>query len=166
MPDLITCGNGLSSSLPLSAVIARQEIMDLSPPGEMSSTFGGNRVCAAAALACLTIIERDRLVERSAALGAELGEALRRLAARHRPYVRTHNGRGLFCSIHLQDPAAGKPLGEIADNIVGKCLPRGVLTFLTGRGFFKIVPPLTIDRDALCEAVEVFGGTMNEALGS
>ena len=166
VPDLITCGKGLSSSLPLSAVIARQEIMNLASPGEMSSTFGGNPVCAAAALACLTIIERDRLVERSASLGAELGEALSRLATRHRPYVRAHNGRGLFYSIHLQDPATGEALGEIADHIVMTCLRRGVLMFLTGRGFFKIVPPLTIDREALFEAVEVIGGAMNEALGA
>ena len=166
VPDLITCGKGLSSSLPLSAVIARQEIMDLSSPGEMSSTFGGNPVCAAAALACLTILERDRLVERSAALGAELGEALGWLVARHRPFIRTHNGRGLFYSIHLQDPATGEPLGEVADNLVMTCLRRGVLMFLTGRGFFKIVPPLTIDRDALFEAVDVIGGAMDELLGA
>ncbi|MFN0169476.1 MAG: aspartate aminotransferase family protein [Bryobacteraceae bacterium] len=166
VPDLITCGKGLSSSLPLSAVIARQGIMDLSSPGEMSSTFGGNPVCAAAALACLTILERDRLVERSAALGAELGAALDRLAARHRPHVRMHNGRGLFYSMHLKDPVTEEPFVEIADRIVMTCFRRGVLMFLTGRGFFKIVPPLTIDRDALFEAVDVIGVAMDELLGA
>jgi 4-aminobutyrate aminotransferase / (S)-3-amino-2-methylpropionate transaminase / 5-aminovalerate transaminase len=166
VPDLITCGKGLSSSLPLSAVIARQEIMDLSAPGEMSSTFGGNPVCAAAGLACLTILERDRLVKRSAALGAELGRAIGGLAIRHAQYFRMHNGRGLFYSIHLKDPASGEPLVEIADKIVMACLRRGVLMFLTGRGFFKIVPPLTIDRDALFEAVEVIGGAMDDLLGA
>lgn len=166
VPSLITCGKGLSSSLPISAVIARQEIMDLASPGEMSSTFGGNPVCAAAALACLEIVERERLVERSAELGAELGEALARLAARHRRHVRMHNGRGLFHSIHLQDPATGEPLGELADEIVMTCLRRGVLMFLTGRGFLKIVPPLTIGRDALFEAVDVIGEAMDELLGA
>lgn len=166
VPDLITCGKGLSSSLPLSAVIARQEIMDLSSPGEMSSTFGGNPVCAAAALACLTILDRDHLVERSAALGAELGVALDRLAARHRSHVRMHNGRGLFYSMHLKDPATGEPLGETADKVVMTCLRRGVLMFLTGRGFFKIVPPLTIDREALFEAVDVIGEVLDEVLGA
>lgn len=166
VPDLITCGKGLSSSLPLSAVIARQEIMDLASPGEMSSTFGGNPVSAAAALACLSIIERDRLVERSAALGVELGEALERLAARHRPHVRMVNGRGLFYSMHLKDPSTGEPLGEIGDKIVMTCLRQGVLMFLTGRGFFKVVPPLTIDREALFEAIDVIGGAMDQVLGA
>lgn len=165
-PDLITCGKGLSSSLPLSAVIARNEIMDLASPGEMSSTFGGNPVCAAAALACLDILSKERLVERSAALGEELGEALERLALRYRPFVSTHNGRGLFYSVHLQDPDTGEPLSEAADEIVLSCLRRGVLMFLTGRGFLKIVPPLTIDRDALFEALDVIGDAMDECLTS
>ena len=164
VPDLITCGKGLSSSLPLSAVIAREEIMNLSAPGEMSSTFGGNPVCAAAGLACLDILEKEKLVERSAALGGELGEALTKLAARHRPYVRMHNGRGLFYSVHLHDPATGAPLGQLGDEIVMSCVRRGVLMFLTGRGFFKIVPPLIIDRDALFEAVGVIGEVMDELL--
>jgi len=163
-PDLITCGKGLSSSLPLSAVIGRQEIVDLAAPGEMSSTFGGNPVCAAAALASLDVVERERLVERSAGLGAELGEALGDLANRHRPYVRMHNGRGLFYSVHLENPRSGEPLWEQADGIVTHCLRRGVLMFLTGRGFFKIVPPLTIDREALLESIEVIGCAMDEVL--
>ncbi len=163
-PDLITCGKGLSSSLPLSAVIGRQEIVDLAAPGEMSSTFGGNPVCAAAALASLDVVERERLVERSAGLGAELGEALGDLANRHRPYVRMHNGRGLFYSVHLENPRSGEPLSKQADGIVTHCLRRGVLMFLTGRGFFKIVPPLTIDREALFESIEVIGCAMDEVL--
>lgn len=166
VPDLITCGKGLSSSLPLSAVMAREEIMNLAAPGEMSSTFGGNPVCAAAALACLDIVERQNLVERSLRLGNELGVALDRLVERHRSYVKTHNGRGLFYSVHLQDPVSGAPLCEIADEIVMSCVRRGVLMFLTGRGFFKIVPPLTIDKDALHEAVGVIGDAMDEHLNT
>lgn len=107
-PDLIACGKGLSSSLPVSAVIGRPEILNLSAPGEMSSTFGGNPVCAAAALACLETLEKERLVERSATLGMELSGALQSLADRHRMYVRSQNGRGLFHSLHLQDPQTGR----------------------------------------------------------
>lgn len=157
VPDLITCGKGLSSSLPVSAVIGREAILNLASPGDMSSTFGGNPVCAAAALECLNIIEKEKLVERSARLGEELGAALERLAARHRAHVKSHNGRGLFYSVHLNNPAIG-------DEIVMGCIRRGVLMFLTGRGFFKIVPPLTIDRDALFEAIGVIGEVMDERL--
>ncbi len=163
-PDLIACGKGLSSSLPVSAVIGRQGILDLASPGEMSSTFGGNPVCAAASLACLEIIEQERLVDRSSSLGAKLNEALGAIADRHRAYVRSQNGRGLFYSLHLRNPRTGDALSELTDEIVMKCLRRGVLMFLTGRGFLKIVPPLTIDPDALFEAVNVIGEAMDEVL--
>lgn len=163
-PDLIACGKGLSSSLPVSAVIGRQEILDLASPGEMSSTFGGNQVCAAAALASLDIIQRECLVERSAMLGRKLAEALQVHTHRHRAYVRTQNGQGLFVSIHLKNPKTGEALSELTDEIVMRCVRRGVLMFLTGRGFLKIVPPLTIDLDALLEAVDVIGEAMGEVL--
>lgn len=165
-PDLITCGKGLSSSLPVSAVIGRQAIMDLAPPGEMSSTFGGNPVCVAAALASLDIIEGEKLVERSASLGRELAEALNTLASRYRRHIRMHNGAGLFYSVHLQNPETGAPLTELCDEIVMSCVRSGVMLFLTGRGFFKIVPPLTIDREALFEALDVIGTVMEQHLTS
>ena len=163
-PDLIACGKGLSSSLPVSAVIGRAEILDLASPGEMSSTFGGNPVCAAAALACVNVLEKEGLVERAAALGAELEGALVRLTEPYRPLIRMRNGRGLFYSVHLQDPETREPLAVQADEIVMSCLRRGVLMFLTGRGFFKIVPPLTTDRDALFEALDVIACAMGEVL--
>jgi 4-aminobutyrate aminotransferase / (S)-3-amino-2-methylpropionate transaminase / 5-aminovalerate transaminase len=163
-PDLIACGKGLSSSLPVSAVIGRGEIMDLAPPGEMSSTFGGNPVCMAAALANLEVIEEERLVERAAGLGEELGRSLTLLASRHRSHVRHCDGRGLFYSIHLRDPRTGAPLGKTADEVVMECVRRGVMLFPTGRGMIKITPPLVIERDALLEAVDVLAAVMDELL--
>ena len=161
-PDLVACGKGLSSSMPVSAVIGRQEIMDLAAPGEMSSTFGGNPVCAAAALACLDVIAKERLVERAAALGEQLGQVLAELASRHRKFVRMHNGCGLFHSVHLVDPRTGAALTTLADEIVMRCVRRGVLMFLTGRGFLKLVPPLTINPEALWEAVAEIGIVMDD----
>jgi 4-aminobutyrate aminotransferase-like enzyme len=165
-PDLIACGKGLSSSLPVSAVIGRERVMELADPGEMSSTFGGNPVCAAAALATLDVIEQEQLVARSALLGTELGKALGAIAEGYRPYVRSLEGRGLFYSLHLKNPCTGEVLSEQADAIAMACVRRGVMLFLTGRGFIKIVPPLTIDREALLEAVEVIGEVTGETLKS
>ena len=130
----------------------------------MSSTFGGNPVCVAAALASLDIIEREKLVERSAVLGRELAEALSTLASRYRRHIRMHNGAGLFYSVHLKNSETGEPLTELCDEIVMSCVRSGVMLFLTGRGFFKIVPPLTIDREALFEAVDVIGTVMGQVL--
>ena len=69
VPDLICCGKGISSGLPISAVIGRQSIMDLYPPGSMTSTHTGNPVCAAAALASVRVILEEGLVERAPAHG-------------------------------------------------------------------------------------------------
>jgi 4-aminobutyrate aminotransferase/(S)-3-amino-2-methylpropionate transaminase len=163
-PDVIACGKGLSSSLPISAVIGRSEIMDLAAPGEMSSTFGGNPVCVAAALANLNVIARDCLAERSSSLGEELGAALEKIAARHRRYIRPVNGKGLFYSLHLRNPETDEPLSVTCDQIVLSCVRKGVMLFLTGRGFLKIVPPLMIDRDALFEAVGVISEVLDATL--
>jgi 4-aminobutyrate aminotransferase-like enzyme len=163
-PDLITCGKGLSSSLPVSAVIGAREVMDLAPPGEMSSTFGGNPLCAAAAEANLELMEEEGLVERAAELGEQLERWLAPVVRRHARAIGQVNGRGLFYSIHLRHPATGEPWVEMADRVALECVRRGVLLFVTGRGFLKIVPPLTIDREALKEAVEVIAAVLDEEL--
>lgn len=163
-PDLIVCGKGLSSSLPASAVIGRKEVLDLAEPGEMSSTFGGNPVCAAAVLANLDVLRDEELVERSASLGERLGDILGRKAEKYGRYVGRLEGRGLFYSLHLKNPDTGQPLVELCDEIAMECVRRGVMLFVTGRGFIKFAPPLTIDEKALMEAVEVVTAVVDEML--
>ena len=154
-PDLITLGKGLTSSVPVSALIGPAWLMDLPAPGEMSSTHGGNPVCAAAAVANLEVIEDEHLVDRAAATGAVVLERLRQLQRDWPQYVRSVHGPGLFISIHLQVPGTGEPHGELADAIVAEAIRRGVLMFRTGRGFLKFVPPLCIELEAALEAAEV-----------
>lgn len=163
-PDIITCGKGLTSSLPVSAVIGRNEILDLAAPGEMSSTFGGNPVCAAAALANLEVLEDENLIQRSEILGLQLRKMLVPIAEKHAPYIRWIAGKGLFYSIHMKDPLTGEPLATLCDEIAMECVRRGVMLFVTGRGFIKLVPPLTISLEALSEAVGVIGEAMNTFL--
>ena len=163
-PDLIACGKGLSSSLPASAVIGRGAVMDLAEPGEMSSTFGGNPVTAAAILANLDVLRDEKLVENAARLGEVLGAALRPISARHDRYVARVDGRGLFYSLHLIDPDTSEPLVELADQIATECVRRGVMMFVTGRGFLKFAPPLCIEQDALTEAVAVVADVIDERL--
>ena len=162
VPDLITCGKGLSSSLPVSAVKGRKEIMDL-PGAITTSTFGGNPVCAAAALACIDVIEDEKLVERSMALGDKLGKELEAIADRHRHYINWVDGRGLFRSIHLKDPVTGEQVPDLVNKMTMECIRRGVMLFHTGR-FFKIVPPLIIEEDALFEAIGVISDVFDDYL--
>ena len=163
-PDLIVCGKGLSSSLPVSAVIGAEDVMNLAPPGEMSSTFGGNPVCAAAAEANLRLMEEEGLVERAALLGEQLESWVAPLLESYPRSVGRVAGKGLFYSIQLRNPATGQPWVEAADQVALECVRRGVLLFLTGKGFLKIVPPLMIDGEALKEAVDVLLAVLDEEL--
>lgn len=155
VPDLITLGKGLTSSLPASAVIGRREILDQPNPGEMSSTHSGNPICAAAALANLQVIEDEQLVAASEKTGYLVLERLKRLEQEHPDLVRSVHGRGLFISVHLKHPDTGEPYASLADAIVTEAIRRGVMMFPTTRGFLKIVPPLCIDPEAALEAIEV-----------
>ena len=163
-PDLIALGKGVSSSLPVSVVKGRAHVLDLAPPGEMSSTHGGNPVCMAAALANLEVFEDEGLVERSADLGERLGAWLRPIAERHPGQIEPIHGCGLWYSVQFRDPDTGEPAVERADAIALECVQRGVMSFITGRGFLKIAPPLSIDAEALAEAIEVVGAVIDEAL--
>jgi len=154
-PDLITLGKGLTSSLPVSALIGRKEIMDQPEPGDMSSTHGGNPICAAAAIANLEVIEHENLVSASAKTGKLVLGRLQALQREFPDYFYSIHGCGLFISAHLKRPHDGQPDIKLADAIVHQAVRRGVMMFPTARGFFKFVPPLSIYPDAALEAVDV-----------
>jgi 4-aminobutyrate aminotransferase-like enzyme len=167
-PDLIAMGKGVSSSLPVSVVKGRSHVLDLAPPGEMSSTHGGNPVCMAAALANLDVFEDEDLVRRSADLGERLAAWLRpigdRHGGRHGGRIKRIDGRGLWQAIHFRDPESGEPATELGDQVAMECVRRGLMSFITGSGFYRIAPPLVIDAEALEEAVGVFGAVVDDLL--
>lgn len=165
-PDLICLGKGLGSSLPISAVLGRRAILDLAEPGEMSSTQSGNPVCAAAALACLQVLREERLVEHAALMGQMLHDALENLRMQFPTRVQSIAGSGLIFAVHLKRPADGTPDVELADAIANAAVRRGVLMFVTRRGYLKIVPPLCIEAEALIEAVSVIREAMAEIINA
>src|SRR2546430_2286934 len=104
VPDLICCGKGISSSLPLSAVIGRPEIMDQFPPGSMTSTHTGNPVCCAAALANLKKIVGEDLTGNAARLGSILESGLAEIQTRHGAVVGHYSSRGLVGGLQITTP--------------------------------------------------------------
>ncbi|MEO2030680.1 MAG: aminotransferase class III-fold pyridoxal phosphate-dependent enzyme [Planctomycetaceae bacterium] len=161
-PDMIVLGKGLSSSLPVSAVIGPRDVMDLPLPGEMSSSHGGNPVCAAAALANLQVLDDERLIDASVRTGAVVLERLRSLEVEFPEQVRAVQGVGLFLSIHLCQPGTNIPDVPMADAVAQEAVRRGVLMFTTGRGYLKFTPPLCIDVDAATEAADVIRDCLRE----
>lgn len=167
VPDLTTFGKGITSSLPLAAVAGRPEIMDLHPPGSMTSTHTGNPVCCAAALASLDLVLKENLAENARKMGDVLHKGLRDLKSRF-PEIGWVDGKGLVAAVACVKPGTKEPDGDLAWEVVNKCIQKGVLMFspvgLNGSSV-KIAPPLVINEEALVESLGVLEESFREALG-
>ena len=166
VPDLICCGKGISSSLPLSAVIGRPDLMDAFPPGSMTSTHTGNPVCCAAALASLKKILADRLCENAATLGPVLLEGLRKIQARHPDFIGHVTARGLVGGMQIVKAGRKEPNHDLAHAVIERCFWKGLLMFGPVGAWgqtVKIAPPLTTTREALEEGIAVLSEATDEA---
>lgn len=168
VPDLTCFGKGVSSSLPLSAVAGRPDVMDLHPPGSMTSTHSGNPVCCAASLASLEAILEDDMVGNAKRMGDLLHRRLGELAA-ERDEIAAVFGKGLVAGVVMVDPATGKPNAPLAFEIVKRSMHKGLLMFSPvgfGGGTVKIAPPLMITEDAIEESVGVLREAVAESVAA
>jgi 4-aminobutyrate aminotransferase / (S)-3-amino-2-methylpropionate transaminase / 5-aminovalerate transaminase len=162
-PDIICCGKGASSSLPLSIVLGSREIMDLPEIGSMSSTHSANPVVCAAGKANLEEIIDNGLIDNSRELGkffhVRLGELKNTF-----PGVISHVlGKGLVAGIVFSD-VNGTPLTALCNRICESLMRCGLLVVHTGRESIKLGPPLMITEDALTEGIDVIGETIAECI--
>jgi 4-aminobutyrate aminotransferase/diaminobutyrate-pyruvate transaminase/4-aminobutyrate aminotransferase/(S)-3-amino-2-methylpropionate transaminase len=166
-PDLFCCGKGISSGLPLSAVIGRSDILDQYPPGAMTSTHTGNPLCAAASLGNLQAICRENLVENSRRMGEILQPELRRIAARFPAHIGAVHGLGLVAALHMVQPGGIQPNAELAGAIVRRCVEKGLLMFAPvgyAGASVKIAPPLVIGEEPLREGIAVLEEALTEVI--
>ncbi len=166
-PDLIACGKGITSSLPLAAVIGRSDVLSTYAPGSMTSTHSGSPLAVAAALGSIEAILEERLAERAARLEPLLETALEVLKAKHRAPIGCVRARGLVGGVRVVKPRTLVPDPELAARVVEGCFRKGLLLFAPvglGGGCIKIAPPLSIPEDALVEGLEVLGEAFEEAL--
>ncbi|TYK20684.1 ornithine aminotransferase [Cucumis melo var. makuwa] len=134
--------------IPVSAVLADKEVMLCIQPGEHGSTFGGNPLASAVAIASLEVIKDERLAERSAKLGEELRNQLIKIQEKFPQYIKNVRGRGLFNAVELK----GKALSPVsAYDICMKLKERGVLAKPTHDTIIRLTPPLSISLDELKE---------------
>jgi 4-aminobutyrate aminotransferase/diaminobutyrate-pyruvate transaminase/4-aminobutyrate aminotransferase/(S)-3-amino-2-methylpropionate transaminase len=167
VPDLFCCGKGITSSLPLSAVVGRPEFMDLYGPGEMTSTHTGNPICVMAALANLSLIVNERLVENARKMGELLHEELAKIRRRHPDVIGSQQGRGLVGGLHMVKPWSKEPDGDLAFRIVEKSVQKGLLFFSPvgfGGATVKISPPLVISAAAVKDGAQALSEAVAEAV--
>jgi 4-aminobutyrate aminotransferase-like enzyme/Ser/Thr protein kinase RdoA (MazF antagonist) len=158
-PDIVTLGKPMGNGHPVAALITRREIADrLAAEEEYFSTFGGNPVSCAAALAVLDVIEDAGLVERSGRIGATLRAGLRELTP-HRPGPAVVRGPGLMIGVQLEP--AGAP-GRTAADVAEALRDVGVLVGTTGyeSDTLKIRPPLIWDDDQVGEFLTAFAAAL------
>jgi 4-aminobutyrate aminotransferase/(S)-3-amino-2-methylpropionate transaminase len=168
VPDLIACGKGISSSLPLAAVIGRGDVLGQLPPGSMTSTHSGSPLSVAAGLGSIEALIEERLAERAAELEPSLLAGLARIAALRPAHVGCTRGRGLVGGIRLVKPGTKEPDADAAGAITEACFRKGLLLFSPvglGGGCLKIAPPLCIPRGALEEGFGVLAESFREVLG-
>lgn len=166
VPDLACFGKGISSSLPLSAVVGRPDVMDLFGPGTMTSTHTGNPVCCAAALASIELVVEENLAANAGRVGGLLHEKLRGMKARY-PQIGCVQGKGLVAGVICIRPGSKEPDGDLAWEAVGRSVEKGVLMFSPvgfGGSTIKICPPLVITQDALLDSVAGFEEAFAEAV--
>jgi len=158
VPDVAACGKGISGGLPLAAVLGTEELMKMYGPGEMTSTHSANPICAAAALANLQVIRKEKLVENAAKLAPVLAEGAERIAKAARGKVGNVTAAGLVAALQFTKPGTTEPQPDDAWEMVRRAIQRGVMLFApvgVGGCAIKINPPLMISEEPLREGLGV-----------
>jgi 4-aminobutyrate aminotransferase len=154
-PDIVLAGKGIASGMPLGAMIARHDLMTWDK-GAHGSTYAGNPVCCAAALATFELL-REGLIENARGVGADLLGGLETLRA-SRPLVRDVRGRGLMIGVEFES-------GQIADDVEMAALRRGLLVLRAGDSAIRIAPPLVLRSDQARVGLRIFGEACAERAG-
>ena len=167
VPDLFTCGKGITSGLPLGCVIGRSEIMDQYDPGSMTRTHSGNPICCAAALASARAIVEEGMIENAARLEGVLMPALKAIQSRHPELIGCVHGGGLVGGLHFVHPSTKDPHPDLAHRAVEGAFQQGVMMFApvgVGGGCVKVNPPLCITEDALLDGLGALSEAVDQAV--
>ena len=162
-PDLLCCGKGASSGLPLAIVMGSKEVMDLPGIGSMSSTHSANPLCCIAGHENLKAMLEDGLIENAKNLGIILHKELNDIKNLFPEHIKYVFGKGLLAGIVFID-SNGVQLNQLCDKVCEKALQRGLLLVHTGRESIKLAPPLSINKEALLEGISVLQGCISDSI--
>ena len=160
-PDMVCIAKGIASGMPLGITMTRAEIMDW-VPGSHASTFGGNPVCVAAALATLEVIEKENLLEHTSEVGAYMMKRMADWPSKLR-LVGDVRGRGLMIGVEIVKDKTTKEYGAAErDLIVEKAFEHGVLFLGCGPSTVRICPPLVVTKEDADVAMDVLERCIRE----
>ncbi len=157
-PDVLILGKALSGGVyPISAVLANDDIMEVIKPGQHGSTFGGNPLAAAVALAALKVIEDEKLADNAQKLGELFRSEMTKLVNKY-DLLKSVRGKGLLNAILINDT----PESETAWNICLKLRDNGLLAKPTHGNIIRFAPPLVMNKEQLMECVRIIDKTFDE----
>lgn len=165
VPDIMTIAKGIASGMPLSAVAAKKEIMQMWPKGAHGTTFGGNPVSCAAAVATIGIIEREGLLDRALQTG---GHAMARLKSIQQRYPSIGDVRGLGLMIGIEFiTASGEPDTVGLNKVIGNCLEKGLVLLDCGvdKNIIRLAPPLVVKTEEIDAGLDIFEGALAAVYG-
>jgi 4-aminobutyrate aminotransferase len=153
-PDVVTAAKGIASGLPLGVTLAKADVMAW-PPGAHASTFGGNPVSCAAAIATIGLL-RESLVKNAAEVGEHLLAGLRALKDKH-PIIGDVRGKGLMVGVELVRDRVTKERATTERNaVVDEAFHRGMLILGAGRNAIRFSPPLVLSKAQADTAIRIF----------
>ncbi|MCG3138626.1 MAG: 5-aminovalerate aminotransferase DavT [Phycisphaerae bacterium] len=153
VPDMICSAKGIASGMPISALITKARVMTWTA-GAHGTTYGGNPVCCAAALATIDVIEREYMANAAELEGIALPR-LHQIAEQH-GYVANPRGRGLMLAVDIvEGQERTRYSTELRNRVVRELFNRGVLTLPCGEATIRIIPPLCITREQLRNGLNI-----------
>jgi len=161
-PDIMTIAKGLASGLPLSGVVASQELMKKWIPGSHGGTYGGNAVAAAAAVATIQAIRDEKLLENAQARGKQLSDGLKALQSKYQGIAEV---RGLGLMIGVEFRSQGKPNKDLAKAVVKNCFEQKMMLLTCGPWdcTIRFIPPLVVTEAQVNESLAIFEKALQSA---
>ncbi len=163
-PDIMAVAKGIANGFPLSATVASRDIMSRWLPGAHGTTFGGNPVACAAALAVQEVMKEENVLENCRKMGTLFLDGLKKLQTSH-PFIGDVRGKGLMIALEIVKPDGSKtPDGEKAMAILQKALEHGLVGYMAGQvgQVIRLIPPLVITEHQINRALEIMELAMGE----
>jgi 4-aminobutyrate aminotransferase len=161
-PDILCFAKGVGSGMPIGGIVARKELMTWGP-GSHASTYGGNPVAAASALATLEVIESEGLLAQAASTGDYIMDALAEMQVRH-PSLGDIRGRGLMIGAEFVSDRRRKTRAPALRNaVIQAAFESGLLIIPCGPSAIRFTPPLNISRALVDEGLDIFESALAEA---
>jgi 4-aminobutyrate aminotransferase len=163
LPDAILSAKGLGSGLPIGAIVAKESVMTW-PRGSHGSTYGGNPVACASALATLKLVEHG-LAANAAEMGARLLAGVKKLALKH-ACIGDVRGAGLFIGVEfVKDRKTKEPASELVGKLEQLAFTKGLLLLGCGKSVIRIAPPLVLNEYDVDKGLEILNACLTELEG-